>query len=153
LKTYPRVQPKLPEGLGAVTLNLQYGGLESPMKFYMIDAEPSYRALLGWLWLHNNQFFLSKESKEKDKFSESVKTSRNVMQTKNQNMMSFQRKKKKSSFTSNLIPYFKPKDQAMDQMKRAAFQVETSSNEESEESEDSGHTMSRNIPVYGRVRE
>jgi hypothetical protein len=89
VKTYPRVQPKLPEGLGAVTLNLQHGGLESPMKFYMIDAEPSYRALLGRPWLHNNQFFLSKESKEKDKFSESVKTSRNVMQTKNQNMMHF----------------------------------------------------------------
>jgi hypothetical protein len=40
VKTYPRVQPKLPEGLGAVTLNLQHGGLESLMKFYMIDAEP-----------------------------------------------------------------------------------------------------------------
>jgi hypothetical protein len=36
----------------------------------------------------------------------------------------------------------------MDQMKRAAFQVETSSNEESEESEDSGHTTPCNIPVY-----
>jgi hypothetical protein len=119
----------------------------------MIDAEPSYRALLGRPWLHNNQFFLLKESKEKDKFSESVKTSRNVMQTKNQNMMHFQKKKKKSSFTSNLIPRFKPKDQVMDRMKRVAFQVETSSNEESEESEDSRHTMSRNIPVYGRVRE
>jgi hypothetical protein len=75
------------------------------------------------------------------------------MQTKNQNMMPFQRKKKKSSFTSNLIPYFKPKDQAMDQMKRTAFQVETSSNEESEESKDSGHTMPRNIPVYGSSNE
>jgi hypothetical protein len=91
--------------------------------------------------------------KEKDKFSESVKTSRNVMQMKNQNMMPFQRKKKKSSFTSNLIPCFKPKNQAMDQMKRAAFQVETSSNEESEESEDSGHTTPCNIPVYGSSNE
>jgi hypothetical protein len=94
-----------------------------------------------------------KENKKKDKFSESVKTSRNVMQTKNQNMMHFQRKKKKTSFTSNLKPRFKPKDQAMDRMKSVAFQVETSSNEESEESEDSGHTMSRNIPVYGSSNE
>jgi hypothetical protein len=70
------------------------------------------------------------------------------MQTKNQNMMHFQRKKKKSSFTSNLIPRFKPKDQVMDRMKMVAFQVETSSNEESEESEDSGHMTPRNIPVY-----
>jgi hypothetical protein len=36
----------------------------------------------------------------------------------------------------------------MDQMKRVAFQVETSSNEESEESEDSGHMTPRNISAY-----
>jgi hypothetical protein len=110
---------------------------------------------IGHCWIGYTTISSSyqKENKEKDKFSGSVKTSRNVMQTKNHNMMSFQRKKKKSSFTSNLIPCFKPKDQAMVQMKRVAFQVETSSNEESEESEDSGHTMSRNIPVYGSSNE
>jgi hypothetical protein len=26
-----------------------------PTKFYVIDDETSYRALLGWPWLHNNQ--------------------------------------------------------------------------------------------------
>jgi hypothetical protein len=47
MRRYPRVLSKLSEDLGAVTLNLQHGGLESPMKFYVINAETSYRALLG----------------------------------------------------------------------------------------------------------
>jgi hypothetical protein len=35
------------KALGAVTLNLQCGGLNSPTKFYVIDAETSYWVLLG----------------------------------------------------------------------------------------------------------
>jgi hypothetical protein len=31
-----------------------YGSLKAPIKFYVIDAETSYRALLGRPWLHNN---------------------------------------------------------------------------------------------------
>jgi hypothetical protein len=34
---------------------LQCGSLKAPTKFYVIDAETSYRALLGRPWLHNNQ--------------------------------------------------------------------------------------------------
>jgi hypothetical protein len=43
------------KALGAITLNLQYGSLKAPTKFYVIDAETSYRALLGRPWLHSNQ--------------------------------------------------------------------------------------------------
>jgi hypothetical protein len=45
--------------LGVVTLNLQCGGLKSPTKFYVIDAETSYQALLIRPWLHNNQIISS----------------------------------------------------------------------------------------------
>jgi hypothetical protein len=31
------------------------GSLKAPTKFYVIDAETSYRALLGCPWLHSNQ--------------------------------------------------------------------------------------------------
>jgi hypothetical protein len=41
--------------LGAITLNLQCESLKAPIKFYGIDAETSYRALLGRPWLHSNQ--------------------------------------------------------------------------------------------------
>jgi hypothetical protein len=41
--------------MGAITLNLQCGSLKAPTKFYVIDAETSYRALLGCPWLHSNQ--------------------------------------------------------------------------------------------------
>jgi hypothetical protein len=34
------------KALGAITLNLQYGSLKAPTKFYVIDAETYYRALL-----------------------------------------------------------------------------------------------------------
>jgi hypothetical protein len=43
------------KALGAITLNLQCGGLKAPTKFYVIDVETSYRALLGRPWLHSNQ--------------------------------------------------------------------------------------------------
>jgi hypothetical protein len=43
------------KALGAITLNLQCESLKAPTKFYVIDAETSYRALLGRPWLHNNQ--------------------------------------------------------------------------------------------------
>jgi hypothetical protein len=43
------------KALGAITLNLQCGSLKAPTKFYVIDAETSYRALLGRPWLHSNQ--------------------------------------------------------------------------------------------------
>jgi hypothetical protein len=42
------------KALGAITLNLQCGSLKAPTKFYVIDAETSYR-LLGCPWLHSNQ--------------------------------------------------------------------------------------------------
>jgi hypothetical protein len=42
------------KALGAITLNLQCDGLKALMKFYVIDAETSYRALLGQHWLHSN---------------------------------------------------------------------------------------------------
>jgi hypothetical protein len=34
---------------------LRCGSLKAPTKFYVIDAETSYRALLGRPWLHSNQ--------------------------------------------------------------------------------------------------
>jgi hypothetical protein len=43
------------KALGAITLNLQCGSLKVPVKFYVIDAETSYRAMLGRPWLHSNQ--------------------------------------------------------------------------------------------------
>jgi hypothetical protein len=43
------------KAMRAITLNLQCGSLKVPTKFYVIDAETSYRALLGRLWLHSNQ--------------------------------------------------------------------------------------------------
>jgi hypothetical protein len=43
------------KALGAITLNLQCGSLKAPTKFYVIDAETSYWALLGRPWLHSNQ--------------------------------------------------------------------------------------------------
>jgi hypothetical protein len=43
------------KAMGAITLNLQCGSLKAPTKFYVIDAETSYRALLGRPWLHSNQ--------------------------------------------------------------------------------------------------
>jgi hypothetical protein len=43
------------KALGAITLNLQCGSLKAPTKFYVIDAEISYRALLDRPWLHSNQ--------------------------------------------------------------------------------------------------
>jgi hypothetical protein len=43
------------KALGAITLNLQCGSLKAPTKFYVIDVETSYRALLGRPWLHSNQ--------------------------------------------------------------------------------------------------
>jgi len=47
------------KALGAVTLNLQCGGLKSSIKFYVIDAKTSYQTLLGRPWLHNNQMMHS----------------------------------------------------------------------------------------------
>jgi hypothetical protein len=38
---------------------MQCGGLKEPTKFYIIDAETSYRALLSRPWLHSNQVVLS----------------------------------------------------------------------------------------------
>jgi hypothetical protein len=35
------------KALGVITLNLQCGSLKSPTKFYVIDAETSYQAILG----------------------------------------------------------------------------------------------------------
>jgi hypothetical protein len=43
------------KALGAITLNLQCGSLKVPTKFYVIDADTSYRALLDRPWLHSNQ--------------------------------------------------------------------------------------------------
>jgi hypothetical protein len=43
------------KALGAITLNLRCGSLKAPTKFYDINVETSYRAMLGRLWLHNNQ--------------------------------------------------------------------------------------------------
>jgi hypothetical protein len=43
------------KAMGAITLNLQCRSMKAPTKFYVIDAETSYRALLGHPWLHNNQ--------------------------------------------------------------------------------------------------
>jgi hypothetical protein len=43
------------KALRAITLNLQCGGLKAPTKFYVIDAQTSYRALLGRSLLYNNQ--------------------------------------------------------------------------------------------------
>jgi hypothetical protein len=43
------------KAMGAITLNLQCESLKAPTKFYVIDAETSYRALLGRPWLHSNQ--------------------------------------------------------------------------------------------------
>jgi hypothetical protein len=43
------------KALGAITLNLQCGSLKAPTKFYVIDAETSYRTLLSRPWLHSNQ--------------------------------------------------------------------------------------------------
>jgi hypothetical protein len=43
------------KALGAIILNLQCGSLKAPTKFYVIDAETSYRVLLGRPWLHSNQ--------------------------------------------------------------------------------------------------
>lgn len=40
--------------LGAVTLPLRFGSLNTQTKFYVIDAETSYKALLGRPWLHEN---------------------------------------------------------------------------------------------------
>jgi hypothetical protein len=47
------------KALGAITLNLQCGSLKAPTKFYVIDAETSYRALLGRRWLHSSQVIAS----------------------------------------------------------------------------------------------
>jgi hypothetical protein len=43
------------KAMGAITLNLQCESLQALTKFYVIDAETSYRALLGRPWLHSNQ--------------------------------------------------------------------------------------------------
>jgi hypothetical protein len=43
------------KALRAITLNLQCRSLKVPTKFYVIDAETSYRALLDLPWLHSNQ--------------------------------------------------------------------------------------------------
>jgi hypothetical protein len=38
--------------LGAVNLALNFGALKTEIKFYIIDADTSYKALLGRPWLH-----------------------------------------------------------------------------------------------------
>lgn len=40
--------------MGAVTLPLRFGELVSQVKFYIIDADTSYKALIGRPWLHEN---------------------------------------------------------------------------------------------------
>jgi hypothetical protein len=40
--------------LGAVTLPKPIGKFKTEAKFYVIDAETSYKALLGRPWLHEN---------------------------------------------------------------------------------------------------
>lgn len=40
--------------LGAVTLPITIGKFKTEAKFYVIDAETSYKALLGRPWLHEN---------------------------------------------------------------------------------------------------
>lgn len=45
--------------MGAVTLSLQFGNLITPTKFFVIDADTSYKALLGRPWLHENKVVAS----------------------------------------------------------------------------------------------
>ena len=40
--------------IGSVTLSLRFGDLTTKAKFYVIDADTSYKALLGRPWLHEN---------------------------------------------------------------------------------------------------
>jgi len=40
--------------MGAVTLPLRFGELMNHVKFYIIDADTSYKALIGRPWLHEN---------------------------------------------------------------------------------------------------
>lgn len=40
--------------LGAVTLSLRFGELNTQTKFYVIDSDTSYKALLGRPWLHEH---------------------------------------------------------------------------------------------------
>ena len=40
--------------MGAVTLSLRFGDLATKVKFYVINADTSYGALLGRPWLHQN---------------------------------------------------------------------------------------------------
>jgi hypothetical protein len=47
------------KALEAISLNLQCESLKAPTKFYVIDVETSYRALLGRPWLHSNQVITS----------------------------------------------------------------------------------------------
>lgn len=42
------------KALGAITLPLKFGDLETEAQFDVIDAETSYKALLGRPWLHEN---------------------------------------------------------------------------------------------------
>ncbi|KAJ1696334.1 hypothetical protein LUZ63_004846 [Rhynchospora breviuscula] len=42
------------KALGSITLSFRFGELDTEIKFYVIDAETSYKALLGRPWLHEN---------------------------------------------------------------------------------------------------
>lgn len=40
--------------LGSIYIDLKIGGIDIPVKFYVIDATTTYKMLLGKLWLHEN---------------------------------------------------------------------------------------------------
>ena len=42
------------KAMGAITLDLNIGGLKAPTKLFIIDANTSYKILLGRPWLHEN---------------------------------------------------------------------------------------------------
>ncbi|XP_039131814.1 uncharacterized protein LOC120268495 [Dioscorea cayenensis subsp. rotundata] len=43
------------KALGSITLPLKFGKISSNVKFHVIDADASYKALLGRPWIHENQ--------------------------------------------------------------------------------------------------
>lgn len=42
------------KALSSIILPVQFGQLYTEVKFYVINVDTSYRALLGWSWLHKN---------------------------------------------------------------------------------------------------
>ena len=45
---------KTEQSVGAVKLHFDIGGIHEVMKFYIIDADTTYNALIGRPWLHKN---------------------------------------------------------------------------------------------------